>query len=113
MFRPVRLSMPVMSARRASVTRAQLLTPEILPRIRSRTTGVRPQMPAAATRVTVTVAASVSGVMPSVPPRPVTVRVKVSSVSAASASIVTRVVALAASSNLIVTPLVGAVSAQP
>ena len=55
--------------------------------------------------VAVTVAVSVSGAVPLVPPRPVTVRVKVSTVSAASAGIVTTGVALVASSN--VTPLVG------
>ena len=49
--------------------------------------------------------------MPSVPPRPVTVRVKVSSVPSASASIVTSGVGLVLSLN--VAPLVGVVSAQP
>ena len=61
--------------------------------------------------VAVTVAVSVAGVMPSVPPRPVTVRVKVSMVYGASASIVTSGVGLVLSLN--VAPLAGVVSAQP
>ena len=68
---------------------------------------------AAFVAVAVTLAASVAGAMPSVPPRGVTVRVKVSSVPAVSAGIVTSGVALAASSNVTVTPLAGSVSAQP
>ena len=94
-------SVPVMAARWASVTRAQLLTAEILPRIAVCTSAVRPQMPP----TTVTLAVSVPGAEPFVPPRPVTVRVKVSLVPAASAGIVTTGVALVASSN--VTPPVG------
>ena len=50
--------------------------------------------------------------IPSVPPRPVTVRVKVSSVSAISSGIVTSGMALVALSNVTVTPLAGVVSAQ-
>ena len=59
-----------------------------------------------------TLAASVPRVTPSEPERPATVRVKVSSVFAASAGIVTTGVALPASSNVTVTPLDGLVSAQ-
>ena len=44
----VRYSEPVMAPRWASVTSAQLLTPEISPRIASRTCCVRPQMPVCA-----------------------------------------------------------------
>ena len=109
----LRFSGPVMAARWASVTRAQWVTPEIRPTIASRTCSVRPQMPAVASNTAVTVALSVSGAVPrevSVA-RPVTVRVKVSSVPSASAGIVTTGVALAASSNVTVTPL-GLVSAQ-
>ena len=62
-------------------------------------------------RVTLTVAVSVPGAMPFAPPRPVTVRVKVSSVSAVSAGIVASGVTLVSSS--IVTPLAGSGSAQP
>ena len=74
---------------------------------RVRTCSVRPQMPAVASNTAVTVAMSVSGAVPSEASvaRPVTVRVKVSSVPAVSAGIVTTGVALAASSN--VTPVVG------
>ena len=61
----------------------------------------------------VTVAVSVAGTVPSVPPRPVTVRVKISPVPAGSAGMVTTGVALVASSNVTVTPLAGSVSAQP
>ena len=70
-------------------------------------------MPRVGSSIAVTVAVSVAGAMPSVPPRPVTVRVKVSSGSVASAGMVTTGVALAASSNVTVTPLAGSVSAQP
>ena len=41
----LRLSVPVMAARWASVTLAQLLTPEMWRRIPARTAAVRPQMP--------------------------------------------------------------------
>ena len=66
---------------------------------------------------TITVAVSVPGAMPSTTsPRPVTVRVKVSSVSAASGGmIVTCGVTLVLSSNdtlTPLTPLAGSVSAQ-
>ena len=61
---------------------------------------------------TPTVAVSVPVAMPLVPPRPVTVRVKVSSVFAASGGIVTVGVALVSSSNVTSTPVVGLVSAQ-
>ena len=64
------------------------------------------------TVVAVTLAASVPRVTPSEPERAATVRVKVSSVFAASAGIVTTGVALPASSNVTVTPLDGLVSAQ-
>ena len=60
--------------------------------------------------VAVTLAVSVAVAMPSVPPRPVTVRVKVSLVPASSSGIVTSGVALVSSSN--VTPLTGVVSSQ-
>ena len=70
-------------------------------------------MPAAESGCTVTVAVSLSVVMPFVPPRPVTVRVKVSSVPASSAPIVTTGMALASSSNVTVTPLGAAVNSQP
>ena len=62
--------------------------------------------------VTVTVAVSVSVAMPFVPPRPVTVRVKVSSAPSACAGIVTTGVALVSSSNVTVTPLAVVFSAQ-
>ena len=58
-------------------------------------------------------AVSVAGSMLCEPPRPVTVRVKVSSAPSASAGIVTTGVALVSSSNVTVTPLVEVVSAQP
>ena len=67
----------------------------------------------ASSEMAVTVAVSVAGTMPSVPPRPVTVRVKVRPAPSASAGIVTSVVALVSSSNVTVTPLAGSVSAQP
>ena len=63
--------------------------------------------------VAVTLAVSVAGAIPFVPPRPVTVRVKVSSVSSVSAGIVTTGLALALLSNVTVTPLAGLVKAQP
>ena len=50
--------------------------------------------------------------MPSVPPTPLTVRVKISSVSAGSAGIVTTGMALVSSSIVTVTPLTGGGSAQ-
>ena len=62
--------------------------------------------------VAVTLAVSVAVSIPSEPPRPVTVRVKVSSVPAARFGIVTSGVALVASSNVTLTPLSGVVSAQ-
>ena len=63
-------------------------------------------MPAVASNTAVTVALSVSGTVPrEMSARPVTVRVKVSSVPSASAGIVTTGVALAASSNVTVAPL--------
>ena len=62
--------------------------------------------------VAVTLAVSAAVSIPSVPPRPVTVRVKVSSVPAASVWIVTSGVALVASSNVTLTPLAGVVSAH-
>ena len=102
-----RSSVPVMAARWASVTRAQWVTPEIRARIAVRTCSVRPQMPAVASNAAVTVAVSVSGAEPreASVARPVTVRVKVSSVPSASAGIVTTGVALAASSNVTAAPL--------
>ena len=113
MFLLSRSSTLVIAARCASVTRAQWVTPEIRARIAVRTCSVRPQMPAVGSNAT-TVAVSVSGAEPreALVLRPVTVRVKVSSVLSASAGIVTTGVALAASSNVTVTPLVGLVSAQ-
>ena len=64
-------------------------------------------MPAVASNAAVTVAVSVSGAEPweALVARPVTVRVKVSSVPSASAGIVTTGVALAASSNVTAAPL--------
>ena len=96
------------AARSVLVTSAQSVTPGIASRIASRTSGVRSQIPAA-----VTVALSVAAATPLTPPRPVTVRVNVNSVPAASAGIVTAGVALAASSNVTDTPLAGSLSAQP
>ena len=76
---------------------------------------VADEVNAGAAFVAVTLALSVPGAVPreASVARPVTVRVKVSSVPSASAGIVTTGVALAASSNVTVTPLVGLVSAQP
>ena len=62
--------------------------------------------------VAVTMAVSVLGAMPCVPPGPVTVRVKASSVPAARFGIVTSGVALVASSNVTLTPLARVVSAH-
>ena len=89
------------------MTRAQWVTPEIWLTILSRTTSVRPQMPAVESNSAVTVAVSVAGAEPweASVARPVTVRVKVSSVPSASAGIVTTGVALAASSNVTAAPL--------
>ena len=63
---------------------------------------------------TVTAAVSVPVEMPppSLPPRPVTVRVKTRSVPAVTCGIVTVGLALASLSNVTVTPVVGVVSAQ-
>ena len=63
--------------------------------------------------VAVTVAVSVPRRIPLVPPRPVTVRVKVSSVSSGSDVTVTFGVTLVSSSNVTATPLAGLVSAHP
>ena len=71
---------------------------------------LRVATPEAVGAVAVTVAVSVAVAMPFVPPRPVTVRVNVSSVSSTCAGIVTTGVALVALSN--VTPLAVVVSAQ-
>ena len=62
--------------------------------------------------VAVTLAVAVAVSIPSVPPRPVTVRVKASSVLAARFGIVTSGVALVESSNVTLTPLAGVVSAH-
>ena len=70
-----------------------------------------PLMSTAGAGGTVTLAVSVPGAVPLMPPRPVTVRVKVSAVFSVSAGIVTTGVALALLSN--VTPLAGLVNAQP
>ena len=59
-----RSSVPVMAARWASVTLAQSVTPEMLSTIPSRTSSVRPQMPAVESNTAVTVAVSVSGAVP-------------------------------------------------
>ena len=61
---------------------------------------------------TVTVAVSVPGAVPLAPPRPVTVRVKVRSVSTTNFGIVTPGVALVSSSNISITPPAGSVSSQ-
>ena len=100
-----------MAARWAAVTWAQRLTLGTRSTNELRTCGVRAQMPAS---VTFAVAVSVAGTLPSPSvPRPVTVRVKVSSAPSASAGIFTSVEALMASLNVTVTPLAGWVSAQP
>ena len=65
MFWPDRLSVSVMAARSAAVTAAQSLTPGISSTSASRTSSVRPQMPAAvsmSSSVTVIVTSSI--VMP-------------------------------------------------
>ena len=82
-----------MAARWVSVTSAQsMMLGKSRRTILSRTASVRPQMPAVGSNAaTVTVAVSVSGAVPRevLVARPVTVRVKVSSVPAVSAGIVT------------------------